>query len=190
MSDFRPTTRRGGNPTFDSIFKPEARGEAYTMDQQREWRDSDLVPPPRSAKRVERGSGPSRLSAQQTRHLQDLQLDEVCRKEAREGKRSLENRRQAEKDGAVEKMGEDVEKQNQESVDMPESESNRYRPFSGSKTLNYVFDWVAMSPSFYIGVMILVVFLATTLFLVLKPPRTLEVMRVSLWRQTDLPSGC
>ncbi|TID27244.1 hypothetical protein E2P81_ATG00007 [Venturia nashicola] len=151
--------------------------EAYTVNQWRERQDGDLIPPPKSAKRSERASGPSLLTSQQARHLADLQLDEVCRTEARERKRSLESRRQVEMRKAVDNAG-DVEKQDEESTDIPDLDPNRYRPFTCSKTFNRFFDWIAMSPSFYAGVIMLVVFLATTLFLALRPPRSLEVMRL------------
>lgn len=181
MADFRP----GRGSPIPNFSMTDTHSEAYMMDQRRERQYTDLVPPPRNAKRVERASEPSSLTPQQARHLQDLQLDEVCRTEAREGKKSLESRRNEQEAKAVDKAR-DVEKQNEESRDIPEPDPNRYRPFSGSKTPNHFFDWVAMSPSFYVGAVMLAVFLATTLFLVMKPPRTLEVMRVSLWRWFDV----
>ncbi|QDS72764.1 hypothetical protein FKW77_004374 [Venturia effusa] len=173
MEGFRPGRR--------SPLPESSTTQAHSDDtraQEGEQQDSDISPPPRSAKRLEGVSGPSSLTSQQARHLQDLQLDEVCRHEAREGKKSLENRRQAEKEKAFDEAG-DVEKQDEdESRDKPEPDPNRYRPFSGSKTFNRVFDWIAMSLSFYIGVVFLAVFLATTLYFVLKPPQALEIMRL------------
>ncbi|KAE9971517.1 hypothetical protein EG328_005524 [Venturia inaequalis] len=178
MLDFGPD---GRSPLLE-YYAPDQHSGSYMMDQQRERQDNnDLVPPPKSAKRYERASGSGALTSQQARHLQDLQLDEVCRTEALERKRSLEKRRRAEKEKEKEKAVDDagdVEKQDEESRDIPEHDPNRYRPFTGSKTLNYLFDWVGMVPSFYVGVAILAIFLATTLFLVLRPPRSLEVMRL------------
>lgn len=181
MADFRP----GRGSPIPNFSMTGTHSEAYMMDQRRERQCADLVPPPRNAKRVEKASGPSSLTPQQARHLQDLQLDEVCRTVAREGKNSLESRLKEQEAKAVEKAR-DVEKQDEESRDTPEPDPNRYRLFSGSKTLNHLFDWVAMSPSFYVGAVMLALFLATTLFLVMKPPQTLEIMRVSLWRRLDV----
>lgn len=185
MLDFRP----GGENPLLGDFIPDHHSEAYMMEQQKKRQDTNLTPPLKSAKRIERASGPSVLTSQQARHLQDLRLDEVCRTEARERKRSLEKCGQAENEKAIDNAG-DVEKQDDESRDTPELDPNRYRPFTGSKTLNRLFDWVAMIPSFYVGVTMLVIFLAITLFLVLRPPRSLEIMRVSLWRLLDIAFQC
>lgn len=174
MFDFRQG-RESPPPDFTTAHPHR---DIQNRGDQRESQTNILVPPPRNTRRMERVSVQSNLTPMQTRHLRDIEADQVCLTELRENKRrSVVSGAKVAEDKAGDDAG-DIEKQDGENTEATKTKSRKYIADTDSKTLNVVCGWIGMPISFYGGILFLIAFLASTVLVVLQPPRTLAIMTV------------
>jgi hypothetical protein len=197
--------RRSGGGIIPNDFNVSQPNFDLNMRSHMKERRGAFIPPPRNARRIENSE--ANLKTMKARHRRDVEVAEkVCHdagvkmgeqygapegrstaNESVELKLKEQGSRRGEvtvKEKSIRDQRSDVERQDVDAEDNSRHGGWSKRPFSDSKTCNIFFDWFGLIACFYPGMLLVIAFFISTLYLATHPAGAMEVMTVSFPRST------